>query len=195
MKRILSFIAFALFTCLAHAQDMNRQEQAWMQSVGIFAHDAKAMGMTLEVERILNPGTVSPVAAEYEKGVCRIRLAVRNNPMAAQVESLVNAPSGDAVARVASMAHEFGHCVHAQALEKGEDLPSIHSAESEAMADVYALAWIAYNARSHFPTALAFFRKLRDDASSKYALSIKAIDKACADTLKTSPQYAAALVR
>lgn len=185
-KRIAA-IALALFAASAQAQVHTKAEQGWLQAIGIFAADAKAAGMGYEVEKITtNVGEVSPVAAEFKDGKCIIRLAVRGNPYSQAVQTLVDTPAGAAVARVTAVAHEFGHCMHSQALAKGEALPSEHSAASEAMADVYALAWVQANAPSHFDTAAQFLRKLRSDASDKYSASIRAINQAVADKEKLS---------
>lgn len=179
---VTAMFAAAMSVCgrAEAAPDLTADENAWIQAISIFSTDAKANGMELAVERIVNPGSgVSPVAAEFKDGKCVIRLAVRGNPVSAKVQDLVKAPSAGAVARVASVAHEFGHCLHEQALERGTaGLPATHSADSEALADTYALLWMRANAPSHYQTAVMFFRKLREFASDKYAQSLDAIDRA-----------------
>lgn len=163
----------------AHATPLTPDEQGWLNAVSVFTPDAKAAGMTLEVERETAPKSgSSPVAAEYRSGKCVIILSARGNPASVLVQQLVMGPSAPAVARVASVAHEFGHCAHLHALNKGQgNLPAAFSPDAEALADAYALAWFASNSPSNFGTALAFFRKLRADASSKYAASRDAVER------------------
>ena len=78
MKHLL-ITAALVAAASAHGQAMTSDEQGWVQAISVFQTDAKAAGMTLEVNRDTSPKSgTSPVGAEYFPGKCVIVL--RNSP-------------------------------------------------------------------------------------------------------------------
>lgn len=187
---LVACVCFFLLSTQANAQSLGRDEKAWLSALAPFVAHAKQQGIDVSVSVDSNPRAGdSPAAVDVGDGKCHFIIAVYNNPVSQAVQRLASGEDGKELARTLVMAHEYGHCLHHVALTKGAQLPPVASAQGEAMADVFAVAWIAQTRPEDYMRAVDFFKALRTNAGAdaSYALSLKALDR-CA-TWQFDKQY------
>lgn len=189
MRKFLFIIAVAILGFLlspqANAQKLTAEEKAWIAAVQPFAAHAASIGVPVAIGVATEAGdNASPAGMSYNDGVCTFIIAARGNRTARTLTALAASPEQ---ARLFVVAHEYGHCMHNAAVAGGAKLPPVASQIAEAMADVFAVAWVAQNCPDAMQASLEFFRKLRTmDASGDYAKSLKALDVIAATRIDSS---------
>ena len=160
------------------AMAFTADEDAWIETINAFSVEAADTGINNSIMVVSNAQFGdSPVASTWRGGRCVFILSAAGNSYSSTLQGYARSA---ATARLAAVAHEFGHCLHAASLERGETkLPPLKSAEAEAMADAFAVVWIYCVHPERYRDALTFFRTLRTrDASPLYSLGLEAIKDA-----------------
>lgn len=183
MKRIFLTAALLILSPLI-CQAQSAKEANWLKAITPFYQAASALGIQAKVAIVANPQPGdSPVSMRFDKGVCEFILSVRNNPVATSIERLVRTD----VARIAMVAHEYGHCLHNTAIASGA-LKKSSPEFAEALADAFAIAWMAQNRPADLEETVAFFKELRERfVPEDYVMSLSAVK--AAESWKFSPDY------
>jgi hypothetical protein len=178
-RRILAFVLAAVIAAPAAA--FTADEQAWIDTIQAFLGETSDMGVrsTIVVAKDPKDGA-SPVSSGWLAGRCVLIVSVAGNSQSRTVQGYARNP---ATARLASVAHEFAHCLHIASLQRGEtQLPPVQSPEAEAWADAWAVLWIYCTHPEKYRDALTFFRTMRTrEPSALYSLSVAAINDAAAE--------------
>ena len=197
MKYFATIIALLLSSTVCFAQELTQDEKSWIAAIQPFFLEAKAANINAAVglDHESESGT-SPVAMIYrpKEQQCLFMLAAKDSYASDVLQGVMPTSEGKEVARAATAAHEYGHCVHnvlvASKAPGSEALPPPGTPQAERLADVFALAWFAKNRPADFASAHKFWTQLRKgvgNSASHNTLKAITASKSLNDDMARNP--------
>lgn len=186
MLRSILISVLACQSILASAQDITPGEQEWLDTIATVAAKEAEPSFRIKVMVFAEPASdISVLSAVYKEDVCTLYLSARENT----VDTLVqNFGKTREIARLAIVAHEYGHCVHRAAKLRAATLRTANR-WSEALADAYAIAWTHTFYPEYYEDVVKFFWTLRKkDSAGKHAAGLKVVVNANSGTLQGTLQ-------
>jgi len=171
LRELALALGLGLWCLLGQAQDLTAEERLWVNGLAAILKDAQSVGIAAraatisDARRGQSPAFMAFLEPQRE---CLFVTAVRGNPMGGLLTGLGADEHERRVIVVAVWAHEYSHCLQrlagdspARAAVPGKPTRQHATREDEALADVFALAWMHSFSPADFDIARSFFVRLR----------------------------------